>query len=188
MSSVRDIRADHSHSPREGLYRFSVRGDTHFFRLGLGLWGIVLGQGSCSHCCWRGAGRLDVEFCPHVAVLVEFQRSCVAIPRDVPSEMETYLPSVLDWETVSLVIYCLFLVALRFARHQHVVDVIHDDDDDFPAQHSPEHAWVGLTLPELPCGEFSAGPFRPQQSSMRKDVHSLLQSAHLVAGVEVVLR
>ena len=52
------------------------------------------------------------------------------------------------------------LAALRFTRHQQVVDVYHDDDDDFLAQYAPEHAWVGLTLLKPLCGEFGAGRFR----------------------------
>ena len=92
MSSARDIRAGHGRSPHEGPYRLPVRGDTHFFRLRLGLWDIILGQEFCSRYCWRGAGLLDAEFRshgPYVVVLVEFQRSRVAIPRDVVSEIET---------------------------------------------------------------------------------------------------
>ena len=95
MSSVRDIRAGRGRSPQQGPYRLPVRGDMHFFRLRLGLWGIVLGQGFYSRCCQRGAGLLDVQFRshgPHVAVLVEFQRSRVAVPRNVASEIESCLP------------------------------------------------------------------------------------------------
>ena len=57
--------------------------------------------------------------------------------------------------------YCLLLVALHFARHQQVVDVYHDDENDFPAQCSPEHAWVGLKLLEPSDGAFSAELLRP---------------------------
>ena len=90
MSSVRNIRAGHGCSPHEGPYRLLVGDDTHLFRLCLSLWDIVLGQGFCSRCRRRGAGLLDAEFQshdPYVVVLVEFQRSYVAIPRDVASEI-----------------------------------------------------------------------------------------------------
>ena len=57
--------------------------------------------------------------------------------------------------------YQALLTELRFTRDQQVVDVCHDDDDDFPAQYAPEHAWVGMTLLEPLCGEFGAERFRP---------------------------
>ena len=94
MSSVPDIRVGHGRSPHEGPYRLPIRGGTHFFRLCLGLWGIVFGQGFFPRCYLRGALRLDVEFRSrglYVVVLVEFQRSRVAIPRDVASEIESRL-------------------------------------------------------------------------------------------------
>ena len=59
--------------------------------------------------------------------------------------------------------YQEFLAALRFTRHQQIIDVCHDDDDDFPAQYAPKRAWVGLTLLESPCGKFGAELFRPYQ-------------------------
>ena len=102
MTSVRDIRAGHGRSPHEGPYRLSIWGDTHFFRLRLGLWDIVLGQGFQSRCCRRSAGLLDDGFRshgPHVAVLVEFLRSRVAIPREVASDIESCIPLIFDWET-----------------------------------------------------------------------------------------
>ena len=95
MSNARDIRASHGRNPHEGLCRLTVRGDMHFFRLRLGLLGIVLRQGFCSGCCRRGAGLLDVGLRSrglYVVVLVEFQRSRVAITRDMAFEIESCAP------------------------------------------------------------------------------------------------